>query len=687
MAKRVKSKEIDEDIQQEVMPIPAKSSGRAARKSASNGRPEVSPLVIRTDGDANHVSLLTEYDINLIKAGKHFHLYNKLGSHIVECNGVAGTYFALWAPNAKYVAVVGNFNGWDRGSHPMNVRWDGSGIWECFIPDMGHGQYYKYFIESHSGYSVEKGDPYAFHWETPPATATVVWGIDYKWSDSKWMKNRGNRHPLNSPVSVYEVHLGSWRKTEDNHFLTYREMAKELPGYCQRMGFTHVEFMPVMEHPFFGSWGYQVTGYFAPSSRFGTPQDFMYLVDELHKADIGVLLDWVPSHFPGDEHGLVYFDGTHLYEHPDPRKGFHQDWNSYIFNYGRNEVRSFLISNALYWLDKYHIDGFRVDAVASMLYLDYSRKHGEWEPNEYGGRENLDAVHFLQEFNNAVHTFHPDTITVAEESTAFPGVTHPVASGGLGFDMKWMMGWMHDTLSYIQKDPVYRSHHQGQLTFSIVYAFTERFMLPLSHDEVVYGKGSMINKMPGDNWQQFANLRLLYGYMFGHPGAKMIFMGGEFAQRHEWRHDYSLDWHESDYDPHRGIQQLLADLNNLYRLEPALYENNYSWEGFEWIDINDSTNSVISWLRKGKNAEGDLIFVANYTPVCRENYRIGVPRLGFYTELFNSDSYKYWGSNCHNADEIETAPIPKHGRSHSISLTLPPLGVTVLKRVRGYDYL
>jgi 1,4-alpha-glucan branching enzyme len=631
-----------------------------------------------------HFSLFTDFDINLFKSGKHYQLYNKLGSHIAEFDGVKGTYFAVWAPNAKYVSVIGNFNGWDRGAQKMKVRWDESGIWEAFIPDLGQGEYYKYYIESHNGFSVEKGDPYAFHWETPPATASVVWSLDFKWTDGKWIKDRGKQHPLTKPISVYEVHLGSWRKTEDNRFLTYREMAKEIPAYCKQMAFTHVELMPVMEHPFFGSWGYQITGFFAPSSRFGTPQDFMYLINELHKAGIGVILDWVPSHFPSDEHGPVYFDGTHLYEHPDPRKGFHPDWNSYIFNYGRNEVRAFLISNALYWLDKYHIDGLRVDAVASMLYLDYSRKHGEWEPNEYGGRENLDAIYLLQEFNNNVHLFHPDTITIAEESTAFPGVTHPTDAGGLGFDMKWMMGWMHDTLLYFSKDPVYRCHHQGQLTFSIIYAFTEKFLLPLSHDEVVYGKGSLINKMPGDNWQQFANLRLLFAYMYGHPGAKLLFMGGEFGQRHEWRHDFSLDWHESEYESHKGVQHLLTDLNNLYKNEPALYERNFSWDGFEWIDINDTTNSVISWLRKGTNPQDDLLFVANFTPMCRENYRIGVPGMGYYKELLNSDNSKYWGSNCHNETEIETAPISKHGRSHSVSLTLPPLGVTVLKWVRGY---
>ncbi len=681
MAKKNEPTIIDEDKLKEVS-----ATGRTKARAGKTGKKAAVESSYLKISHESSCSLFSAFDIELFRAGKHFHLYQKFGAHLVEYNGVRGTYFSVWAPNARYVSVVGNFNGWNRGSHRMNVRWDSSGIWEIFIPDLQQGEYYKYFIESHNGYQVEKGDPYAFHWETPPATATVVWGLDFEWTDSQWMKTRSQQNALSGPLSVYELHPGSWRKTADNRFLTYRELAAELPGYCQYMGFTHVEFMPVMEHPFFGSWGYQITGYFAPSSRFGTPQDFMFLVNELHKAGIGIILDWVPSHFPGDEHGLNYFDGTHLYEHPDPKKGFHPDWKSYIFNYGRNEVRSFLISNALYWLDKYHIDGLRVDAVASMLYLDYSRNHGEWEPNIHGGREHLEAIHFLQEFNEAVHTFNPDTITAAEESTAYPGVTHPISSGGLGFDLKWMMGWMHDTLSYFQKDPVYRSHHQGQLAFSMVYAFTERFMLPLSHDEVVYGKGSLINKMPGDDWQQFANLRLLYAYMYGHPGAKMIFMGGEFAQRHEWRHDYSLDWDENNHPLHEGVQKVVKKLNELYRQEPALYENNYSWEGFEWIDINDATNSVFSWIRKGKDRNEDLIFAGNFTPVCRNNYRIGAPSMGLYTEVFNSDHPEFGGSGCGNNSTLRTAPIPKHHRSHSLSLTLPPLGLIVLKRTSSDPY-
>jgi len=636
-------------------------------------------------------SLFSDFDIELFKAGKHYQLYNKLGSHQVEHLGKTGTYFAVWAPNAKYVSVIGNFNSWDRSTYPLHLRWDDSGIWETFIPDLNTGEYYKYFIESHSGYQVEKGDPYAFYWETPPHTATITADLNYAWSDESWIRERQQLSPLNKPLSIYEVHLGSWRKVSEGEngtrFMTYREMAVELPLYCKNMNFTHVEFMPVMEHPFYGSWGYQLTGYFAPSSRYGTPQDFMFLIDKLHQAGVGVILDWVPSHFPTDEHGLGYFDGTHLYEYEDPRKGFHPDWKSYIFNLCRNEVRAFLISNAMYWLDKYHIDGLRVDAVASMLYLDYSRKDGEWIPNQFGGRENLEAISFLKEFNDAVHISYPDVLTIAEESTAWPGVTHATDSGGLGFDMKWMMGWMHDTLDYLQTEPIYRTYRHGQLTFSLVYAFTEKFVLPLSHDEVVYGKYSLINKMPGDQWQQFANLRLLFSYMYGHPGAKLIFMGGEFAQRHEWQHDFSLDWGENNEPEHQGVQKLVQQLNQLYKEYPALYENNYSPEGFEWIDINDQANSVISWIRKGKNEQDKLIFVANFTPVVRENYRVGVPELGIYTEIFNSDDLTYGGSNVLNKSDLETAPIPMHGKAHSLSITLPPLGLTVLKFSHTFNWL
>ncbi|MGN7204555.1 1,4-alpha-glucan branching protein GlgB [Pedobacter sp. SAFR-022] len=634
-------------------------------------------------------SLFSDEDIQLFKAGKHHKLFNKLGSHVVEHAGSQGTYFAVWAPNAKQVSVVGNFNGWNRSSHPMSVRWDSSGIWECFIPGLGPAEYYKYFIQSHSGYEVEKGDPYAFHWETPPHTASVTWDLSYEWNDEAWMAKRKMEKPLSKPISIYEVHLGSWRrmdKEKPNAFLTYRELAEQLPAYCQYMNFTHVEFMPVMEHPFYGSWGYQVVGFYAPSSRYGTTQDFMYLIDKLHQAGIGVILDWVPSHFPTDEHGPGYFDGTHLYEWDDPRKGFHPDWKSFIFNLSRHEVRAFLISNAVFWLEKYHIDGLRVDAVASMLYLDYSREPGEWIPNIHGGRENLDSISFLQELNQVIHTEYSDVFTVAEESTSWPGVTHPVSQGGLGFDMKWMMGWMHDTLGYLQTDTVYRKYHHGQLTFSMMYAFSEKFTLPLSHDEVVYGKGSLINKMPGDNWQQFANLRLLYAYMFGHPGAKMIFMGGEFAQRHEWRHDFSLDWHEINNPDHQGIQRVVKDLNKLYQDHPALYEANFAPEGFEWINADDAERSVISWTRKGKNEQDTLIFVANFSPVVWKNYRLGVPKMGYYKEIFNSDNLYYGGSDLRNLNELETSPIPYNRQTHSVSLKLPPLAVIVLKFSHTYGW-
>lgn len=627
-------------------------------------------------------SLFTDFDISLFKAGKHYHLYNKLGAHRVSHQDTEGTYFAVWAPNAKSVSVIGNFNSWNRQAHPMNVRWDGSGIWEVFIPGLGHAEYFKYYIEGANGYNVEKGDPYAFHWETPPQTASVVWDCNYTWSDSEWMQSRQRDSVMKKPISVYEMHIGSWRKNgEDGSFLTYREVAEQLPGYCAYMGFTHVEFMPVMEHPFFGSWGYQLTGYFAPSSRFGTPEDFMYLIDQLHQAGIGVILDWVPSHFPVDEHGLGYFDGTHLYEYADPRKGFHPDWKSNIFNLERNEVREFLISNAFYWLDKFHIDGLRVDAVASMLYLDYSRKEGEWIPNIHGGRENLEAISFLQEFNEAVHGFFPDVITIAEESTSWPGVTHPVQHGGLGFDLKWMMGWMHDSLSYFKTEPIYRKYHHGQLTFSLVYAFSEKFCLPLSHDEVVHGKASLINKMPGDAWQKAANLRLLYAYMYGHPGAKLIFMGGEFAQAHEWQHDYSLDWHENHHPLNNGVQKLLRDLNALYK-NPAMYELNFSPDGFRWIDCCDADNSVLSWIRKGESAGEELLFVANFTPLPRHNYRVGVPVPGFYEEALNSDDLKYGGSDVLNRGELEAFPVAVNGFSHSLSVTVPPLGVMVLRFLR-----
>lgn len=644
------------------------------------------PLI---DSNADWFSLFSDADILLFRAGKHKHLFNKLGAHQVEHNGVKGIYFAVWAPNAQLVSVIGNFNGWNRSANPMHVRWDSSGIWECFLPGMGVAEYYKYFIRSNSGYEVEKGDPYAFHSENPPHTGSITWDISYSWNDAAWMEGRKVVSPLDKAMSIYELHLGSWRRKEadlPNTFLTYRELAAELPSYCHYMNFTHVEFMPIMEHPFYGSWGYQVVGFYAPSSRYGTTQDFMFLIDELHQAGIGVILDWVPSHFPTDEHGPGYFDGTHLYEYEDPRKGFHPDWKSFIFNLGRNEVRAFLISNAIFWLEKYHIDGLRVDAVASMLYLDYSRNPGEWLPNIYGGRENLESISFLQEFNEVVHHNYPDVFTIAEESTSWPGVTHPVSQGGLGFDLKWMMGWMHDTLTYFQKPTIYRKHHQGQLTFSMVYAFSEKFVLPLSHDEVVYGKGSLIDKMPGDHWQQFANLRLLFAYMYGHPGAKMLFMGAEFGQRREWQHDFSLDWHENNNPFNQGIQRIVKDLNQLYLNHPALHENAYDPNGFEWINADDADHNVISWIRKGKNNKESLIFVANFSPVVWENYRVAVPQMGFYRELFNTDNLYYGGSDVLNDAVLETAPIPMQGRTHSLPLRLPPLGLTIIKFSQSYPW-
>jgi len=659
----------------------------------TNNTDEHNPEISKKTGAPNgtsttaapEFSLFSDYDISLFKEGKHYHLYNKLGSHQIIQNGITGTFFSVWAPNAEKVSVVGNFNAWTKDDAPLRLRPDGSGIWEGFIASIGAGEYYKYHIKSVNGYEVQKADPYAYHWETPPSTASIVWNLDFKWTDKKWLKDRKSVHALTRPLSIYEVHIGSWRRKheDEGRFMTYRELAAELPAYCQYMEFTHVEFMPVMEHPFYASWGYQVTGYFAPSSRFGTPQDFMFLVNELHRAGIGVILDWVPSHFPTDEHGLGYFDGTHLYEHADPRQGFHPDWKSAIFNTGRNEVRAFLISNALYWIDKFHIDGLRVDAVASMLYLDYSRKEGEWIANEFGGNENLQSISFFKEMNDTVHQYFPDVITMAEESTSWPGVTHPTSSGGLGFDVKWMMGWMHDTLGYFSEDPVNRKYRQGQLSFSMHYAFSEKFALPLSHDEVVHGKYSLFNKMPGDEWQKFANLRLLYSYMYGHPGAKLLFMGADFAQRHEWRHDFSLDWDENNNPDQQGIQKTLKDLNALYKSEPALYEYNFSWEGFEWIDNQDGERSVLSWIRKGKDRKNDLIFVANFTPVVRENYRIAVSEKGNYKEIFNSDNLRYGGSDVKNEGSIEAFPIPRHGKRYSIPVVLPPLAVIAFKHHKG----
>ena len=623
-------------------------------------------------------SLFTDFDIDLFKAGKHFKLYEKLGAHLVEVNGVKGVYFAVWAPTAASVSVVGDFNYWTQGEHLLQVRWDSSGIWEGFIPDLAKGVLYKYKIQSNiDGIVTEKADPFALYCEKPPHTASVVWDLDYKWKDENWMHSRKENNALDKPYSVYEVHLGSWKRGNNNKFLTYLELADDLVAYVKETGFTHVEFMPIMEYPYDPSWGYQLTGYFAPTSRFGKPQDFMVLVDKLHQAGIGVILDWVPSHFPDDAHGLGYFDGSHLYEHPDRRKGYHPDWKSLVFNYGRNEVRAFLISNAVFWLQHYHVDGLRVDAVASMLYLDYSRNDGEWEPNIYGGRENLDTISFLKEFNEVVYANFDGVQTIAEESTSFPMVSRPTFTGGLGFGMKWMMGWMHDTLKYFQKETVYRKYHQNDLTFSMTYAFTENFMLPFSHDEVVYGKKSIANKMPGDEWQKFANLRLLYGYMFTHPGTKLLFMGSEFGQSDEWNFEKSLDWHLLQYDYHSGTKKLITDLNQLYKSRPALYEKQFTGEGFEWINYSDHQNAVLSYIRKGNNPDENVIVVCNFTQVVRENYRIGVPKKGKLEEIFNSDASIYGGSGIENSKTLKTEAVSYDGREHSIELILPPLSVTV----------
>jgi 1,4-alpha-glucan branching enzyme len=627
------------------------------------------------------VSPLTDFDLYLFNQGSHYDIWRKLGAHPMNVEGTQGTYFSVWAPGAKSVSVIGNFNHWDKDSHPLRPHGT-SGIWEGFVPDVHKGALYKFHIVSGSGhYQVDKSDPYGVFHEVPPKTASVVWDLDYRWGDEHWMRRRADRNSLHGPMSIYEVHLGSWRRVreEGNRSLSYRELAFELTDRVKRLGFTHVEFLPVMEHPFFGSWGYQTTGYFAPSSRYGTPQEFKFLIDHLHQSGIGVILDWVPSHFPGDEHGLAYFSGEHCYEHADPRQGFHPDWNSYIFNYGRNEVRSFLLSNALYWLEEFHADGLRVDAVASMLYLDYSRQEGEWIPNKYGGRDNLDAIEFLRHFNAAVYSRHPDVQTIAEESTAWPKVSRPTYLGGLGFGLKWDMGWMHDTLRYMANDPVYRKYHHGELTFRMIYAFHENFVMPLSHDEVVYGKGSLLGKMPGDDWQKFANLRLLYGYMYGMPGKKLLFMGAEFGQRDEWRHDASLQWELLESPPHSALQRWVTNLNNFYAGEKALHELDCDPAGFEWIDANDGERSVLSFLRKSKNSQDMILVVCNFTPVPRQNYRVGAPRGGYWRELLNSDAAEHGGAGHGNLGGVEASPVPYHGRPFSLNLTVPPLGALFLK--------
>jgi 1,4-alpha-glucan branching enzyme len=648
-----------------------------AKKERKNGERRSA----KSNGGNEHI-LLTADDLFLFNEGSNLRLYEKLGAHPITLDGVQGTHFAIWAPNAVQVYVTGSFNDWNSTSHPMEAQQQ-SGIWQKFIPGIGTGALYKYHLVSkYDGYEVIKTDPFSFFNEIPPKSASIVWDLDYKWEDSQWMQARQEYNSLKKPFAIYEVHLGSWRRVteEGNRSLSYRELAPRLAEHVKNYGFTHVELLPIMDHPFFGSWGYQVTGYFAPSGYYGTPQDFMFFVDYLHRQGIGVILDWVPSHFPTDEHGLSFFDGTHLYEHSDPRKGFHPDWSSFIFNYGRHEVQSFLLSNALFWLDKYHADGLRVDAVASMLYLDYSRKEGEWIPNQYGGRENIEAIEFLRRFNQEVYKYYPDVQTIAEESTAWPMVSRPTYVGGLGFGMKWDMGWMHDMLLYMSRDPIHRKYHHEKLTFRMLYAFTENFVLSLSHDEVVHGKGSLIGKMPGDDWQKFANLRLLYCYMFTQPGKKLLFMGDEFGQWSEWNHDGSLDWHLTRYAPHSGMQKLLQSLIGLYRTEPALYEHDFDASGFEWVDCNDSENSVISYMRKNPNGDDPILVVCNFTPVVRNNFRFGVPSAGFWKEILNSDAVEYYGSGQGNMGGTDAYPIPFHGRPYSINLTLPPLGALILKR-------
>jgi len=625
-------------------------------------------------------AVVGEQDLYLFNEGSHYRLYEKLGAHPCTRDGEAGTQFAVWAPGAEQVYVMGDFNGWHKHNWKLYPQGN-SGVWVGFVPGLGTGALYKYHIVSrYNGYEVDKCDPFGFFHEVPPRTGSVVWDLDYQWSDSSWMKTRWLKNGLRSPISIYEVHLGSWMRIpeEGNRWLGYRELAIRLVEYVKQMNFTHVEFMPITEHPFYGSWGYQTIGFFAPSSRYGTPQDLMYLIDKLHQAGIGVILDWVPSHFPADEHGIAYFDGTHLYEHADPQQGFHPDWGSAIFNYGRHEVRSYLLSSAMFWLEKYHVDGLRVDAVASMLYLDYSRKPGEWIPNCYGGNENLEAIDFLRRFNAEVFKNYPDVQTYAEESTAWSQVSRPTSSGGLGFGLKWDMGWMHDTLKYLAKEPIHRQFHQGDLSFRMVYAYSENFVMPLSHDEVVHGKGSLLEKMPGDDWQKFANLRLLYGYMFGQPGKKLLFQGDEWGQWQQWRHDQSLDWHQLGFAPHQGIHRWVADINKLYQSEPALYEGDCFPDGFEWIDCSDSASSVMSFLRKSQ--EGQMVLVVcNFTPVLRTGYRVGVPHAGYWRELLNSDSTIYWGGGNGNMGGAWADPNGWHGRPHSLMLTIPPLGVLFLK--------
>ncbi|MFA6028926.1 MAG: 1,4-alpha-glucan branching protein GlgB [Elusimicrobiota bacterium] len=627
-------------------------------------------------------TLLSDDDAYLFNEGSHFRLYDKLGAHLAQRDGVDGVYFAVWAPNARFVSVIGDFNDWDRNKDRLHPH-GSSGIWEGFVPGLGQGTVYKYHIRSHEhGYKVDKADPMAFYAEVPPKTASVVWDLAYEWNDSEWMSKRAERGGLHAPVSIYEMHVGSWMRVPEDggRSMTYRELAPKLVEYLTRMGFTHVEFMPVMEHPFGGSWGYQSTGYFSPTSRYGTPQDFMYLVDQLHQAGIGVLLDWVPSHFPTDQHGLGYFDGTHLYEHADPREGFHPDWGSYIFNYGRHEVRSFLISSALFWMEKFHADGLRVDAVASMLYRDYSRKEGEWIPNIYGGRENLEAIGLIRRLNEEVYKSHPGAQMYAEESTAWGAVSRPTYLGGLGFGFKWDMGWMHDTLVYMRKDGIHRKYHHNQLTFRMIYAWHENFVLPLSHDEVVHGKCALLTQMAGsDDWQKFANLRLLFAHMWTQPGKKLLFMGGEFGQRDEWWNEKSLDWHLLQWEPHQGVQRWVADLNRAYRENPQLHELDNESPGFEWVDCSDCDASVLSFLRFGRDRSKPVLVLLNFTSVPRIGYHVGVPAAGYWREILNSDARDYWGGGIGNEGGLHASPEPRHGRPFSLRATVPPLGCVILR--------
>ena len=624
--------------------------------------------------------IISDFDLHLHSEGTLNEAYKTLGAHLTTCEGVRGVRFAVWAPNAENVTLAGEFNQWDTRRHPMRRR--NAGVWEIFIPELGEGVAYKYNIRSRfAAYQQLKADPYAFRCETPPKSASVVVDLDkYEWQDDVWMQGRPAAHDLlKSPVSIYEVHLESWLRGPQNQLLTYRELASNLVEYVKRMGYTHIELLPIMEYPFSGSWGYQVIGYFAPTSRFGSPLDFMYLVDRCHQEGIGVIVDWVPAHFPKDAHGLVFFDGTALYEHADPRRGEQLEWGTLVFNYGRNEVRTFLISNALFWLKKYHIDGLRVDAVASMLYLDYSRKPGEWIPNQFGGNENLEAIDFIRRFNELAHTI-PGAFTVAEESTAFSGVSRPVYLNGLGFTMKWNMGWMHDMLAYFSEDPVYRKYHHNNITFSLLYAFTENFVLPVSHDEVVYGKRSLLSKMPGDEWRQFANVRAFLAYMYAHPGKKLQFMGAEIGQRDEWNHNASIQWELLQFDYHRQLQLFVEELNKLYRASPALYQVDFSFNGFEWVDFHDVESSIISFIRRAEDPADFLLFVCNFTPVPRQRYEVGVPEEGFYLEVLNTDAAMFGGSNMGNGGSVSSRPLPRHNRKHSIAITLPPLAVLAFKR-------